>query len=175
VSVLETREGNMRLMRGVCRETIGLHTCECILEYLGRRRLMLAENRRSEERQVSTSEIVPLLLLRDSFLRTRQSLPSSTPPSLVPKNDRTNSGTQPTKNRIPNRLSELNNSSTKSVPPPSLFLSNLSPQIFATDTNDFISLTAHSGTIAAFFQVIDHLPFPVQPGGIVPVLVRAIG
>ena len=41
MSVLETREGNMRLMRGVCRETIGLHTCECILEYLGRRRLML--------------------------------------------------------------------------------------------------------------------------------------
>ncbi|PVF96751.1 phosphoglycerate mutase-like protein [Serendipita vermifera] len=37
----------------------------------------------------------------------------------------------------------------------------------------FISVTSHSGTMASIFRVIGHRPYPVTPGGVVPVLVKA--
>lgn len=44
-------------------------------------------------------------------------------------------------------------------------------ELFATDPRTFISITAHSGVIAAFFRAIGHRQFSVQTGGMVPVVV----
>lgn len=48
-------------------------------------------------------------------------------------------------------------------------------QIFATNPNTYISITAHSGTITGFFTAVNHLPFGVQPGGFVLALIKAVG
>lgn len=47
-------------------------------------------------------------------------------------------------------------------------------QIFATDPSTFISITAHSGVINAFFLATGHNKFSVQTGGFVPVLVSGV-
>lgn len=44
-------------------------------------------------------------------------------------------------------------------------------EIFATDPSTFVSITAHSGVINAFFLAIGHRKFQVQTGGFVPVVV----
>lgn len=44
--------------------------------------------------------------------------------------------------------------------------------IFAHDSNAFISLTSHSGAIAGFLRVLGHEPFRLPTGGVVPVLVK---
>ncbi|EJT52925.1 phosphoglycerate mutase family protein [Trichosporon asahii var. asahii CBS 2479] len=43
-------------------------------------------------------------------------------------------------------------------------------EIFATDPSTFVSITAHSGVINAFFLAIGHRKFQVQTGGFVPVV-----
>ncbi|CAD6573642.1 MAG: hypothetical protein CYPHOPRED_005185 [Cyphobasidiales sp. Tagirdzhanova-0007] len=48
-------------------------------------------------------------------------------------------------------------------------------ELFATDSSTYLSITAHSGTINAFFRVVGHRMFGVQTGGFVPVLVKAVG
>ena len=45
--------------------------------------------------------------------------------------------------------------------------------ILANDKNTFISLTSHSGAIAALLRVVGHRVFRLQTGGVIPVLVRA--
>ncbi|CED82588.1 Predicted phosphoglycerate mutase [Phaffia rhodozyma] len=47
--------------------------------------------------------------------------------------------------------------------------------IFATDDSTYISITAHSGVITAFFTAINHQAFHVQTGGVVPVVIKAVG
>ncbi|KAL1405992.1 putative phosphoglycerate mutase pmu1 [Vanrija albida] len=47
-------------------------------------------------------------------------------------------------------------------------------EIFATDPSTFISITAHSGVINAFFKATGHNAFSVQTGGFVPVLLKAV-
>lgn len=46
-------------------------------------------------------------------------------------------------------------------------------ELFATNPNTYISITAHSGTITGILASIGHRPYSVQTGGLVPVLVRA--
>lgn len=46
-------------------------------------------------------------------------------------------------------------------------------EIFATDPQTFISITAHSGVINAFFLAVGHHLFQVETGGFVPVVVSA--
>ncbi|KAI5478262.1 phosphoglycerate mutase family protein [Pseudohyphozyma bogoriensis] len=48
-------------------------------------------------------------------------------------------------------------------------------QLFATDNRQVISITSHSGVINAIFKVINHNAFSVQTGGVVPVVVKAVG
>ena len=45
--------------------------------------------------------------------------------------------------------------------------------IFAHDDNTIISLTAHSGTIAAILRGVGHRAFSMETGGIIPILVKA--
>jgi broad specificity phosphatase PhoE len=47
-------------------------------------------------------------------------------------------------------------------------------EIFARDARTFISVTAHSGVINAFFNAIGQKPFQVQTGGFVPVVIKAV-
>ncbi|ORY82331.1 histidine phosphatase superfamily [Leucosporidium creatinivorum] len=47
--------------------------------------------------------------------------------------------------------------------------------LFATDSSSIISITAHSGVINSFFKAIGHNAFSVQTGGVVPVLIKAVG
>lgn len=46
-------------------------------------------------------------------------------------------------------------------------------QVFAEDDNKFISMTAHSGTIAALLAAVGHRPFALPTGGVIPVCVRS--
>lgn len=45
--------------------------------------------------------------------------------------------------------------------------------LFASDDAPIISVTAHSGTILALYEVIGHPEVRVAPGAIVPILIRA--
>ncbi|KAI9756750.1 MAG: hypothetical protein M1815_002922 [Lichina confinis] len=45
--------------------------------------------------------------------------------------------------------------------------------VFTNDGHTFISFTSHSGTTNSILRVIGHRPFPLVPGAIIPVLVRA--
>lgn len=47
-------------------------------------------------------------------------------------------------------------------------------ELFATDPRTFISITAHSGVINAFFLATGHRKFSVQTGGMVPVVLKAV-
>ncbi|KAG8829042.1 hypothetical protein FRC17_007181 [Serendipita sp. 399] len=42
-----------------------------------------------------------------------------------------------------------------------------------TADGTYISVTSHSGTMASIFRIIGHKPYPVTPGGVVPVVVKA--
>lgn len=45
--------------------------------------------------------------------------------------------------------------------------------IFSTDSSTYISMTSHSGTIAATLMAIGHRAFRLPTGGAIPVLVKA--
>lgn len=45
--------------------------------------------------------------------------------------------------------------------------------IFATDENVFVSMTAHSGAITSILEATGHRRFPLATGGVIPVLVKA--
>ncbi|KAL3477722.1 histidine phosphatase superfamily [Aspergillus californicus] len=45
--------------------------------------------------------------------------------------------------------------------------------IFGTDGNTFLSLTAHSGAITSMLNVVGHRVFTLETGGVIPVLVKA--
>ncbi|KLT44325.1 phosphoglycerate mutase-like protein [Cutaneotrichosporon oleaginosum] len=47
-------------------------------------------------------------------------------------------------------------------------------EMFARDARTFISITAHSGVIHAFFNAIGFPSFQVQTGGFVPVVIKAV-
>jgi hypothetical protein len=47
--------------------------------------------------------------------------------------------------------------------------------IFASDDNVFLSLTAHSGAITSILEVVGHRRFPLQTGGVIPVIVKVEG
>ena len=45
--------------------------------------------------------------------------------------------------------------------------------VFMDNKNTFVSLTSHSGSIAAILRAVGHRVFALETGGIIPVLVRA--
>jgi broad specificity phosphatase PhoE len=45
--------------------------------------------------------------------------------------------------------------------------------IFLSDKSTVISITSHSGGIASILRVLDHIPFSLSTGAIIPVLVKA--
>ncbi|CEQ38919.1 SPOSA6832_00375 [Sporobolomyces salmonicolor] len=47
-------------------------------------------------------------------------------------------------------------------------------RIFALDSSQYMSITAHGGFINAFFRVVGHPKVKVSPGGIVPIVVKAV-
>ncbi|GAA5826790.1 hypothetical protein JCM5353_003237 [Sporobolomyces roseus] len=47
-------------------------------------------------------------------------------------------------------------------------------RIFATDPSQYISITAHGGVISSFLRVVDHPKVSVPPGGMIPVVVKAV-
>jgi broad specificity phosphatase PhoE len=51
-------------------------------------------------------------------------------------------------------------------------LRELLDDVFEHDDNTWISMTAHSGTIMAILSVVGHRRFPLQTGGVIPVLVK---
>ncbi|KAJ5643524.1 uncharacterized protein N7484_006031 [Penicillium longicatenatum] len=52
-------------------------------------------------------------------------------------------------------------------------LARLLNDIFASDENVILSLTAHSGAIASILKVVGHRDFPLQTGAVIPVVVQA--
>lgn len=46
-------------------------------------------------------------------------------------------------------------------------------EVFATDENTWLSITSHSGEIASTLSVLGHIPFSLNTGAIIPVLVKA--
>ena len=52
-------------------------------------------------------------------------------------------------------------------------LNELLDDVFDHDSNTWISMTAHSGTIMATLNAVGHRKFPLQTGGVIPVLVKA--
>ncbi|KAJ5645082.1 hypothetical protein N7507_011093 [Penicillium longicatenatum] len=52
-------------------------------------------------------------------------------------------------------------------------LARLLNDIFASDENVILSLTAHSGAIASILEVVGHRDFPLQTGAVIPVVVQA--
>lgn len=52
-------------------------------------------------------------------------------------------------------------------------LKNFLDDVFAHDSNQFVSFTAHSGAITSVLEVVGHRKFGLQTGGVIPVLVRA--
>lgn len=51
-------------------------------------------------------------------------------------------------------------------------LRKLLDDILAHDRSTFISLTAHNGAIQSILEVVGHVPFKMQTGSVLPVLVR---
>ncbi|KAF2092759.1 phosphoglycerate mutase-like protein [Rhizodiscina lignyota] len=45
--------------------------------------------------------------------------------------------------------------------------------IFTHDCNTYISVTSHSGEIGSILEVLNHIPFSLNTGAIIPVLIRA--
>lgn len=58
-------------------------------------------------------------------------------------------------------------------PQQSLRVRLLLNEIWSDDPSTFISITAHSGVITAFFNAIGHQTFSIQTGGMVPVIVSS--
>ncbi|KAJ6096324.1 hypothetical protein N7486_007070 [Penicillium sp. IBT 16267x] len=52
-------------------------------------------------------------------------------------------------------------------------LAKLLDDIFASDENVILSLTAHSGAISSILEIIGHRAFPLQTGAVIPVVVQA--
>ena len=52
-------------------------------------------------------------------------------------------------------------------------LRGLLDDVFEHDQSTWISMTAHSGTIMAILNAVGHRRFPLQTGGVIPVLVKA--
>ncbi|QDS70837.1 hypothetical protein FKW77_005130 [Venturia effusa] len=50
---------------------------------------------------------------------------------------------------------------------------SLLDDIFTNDDHTYISFTSHSGAIAGILRVLEHIPFSLQTGGVIPVLVKA--
>ena len=46
-------------------------------------------------------------------------------------------------------------------------------QVFASDPASVISITTHSGEAASLLRVLGHIPFSLNTGAIIPVLVKA--
>ena len=46
-------------------------------------------------------------------------------------------------------------------------------QLFQTDGNTFLSITTHSGEGASLLQVLNHIPFSLSTGAVIPILVKA--
>lgn len=46
-------------------------------------------------------------------------------------------------------------------------------EIFSTDASTYISITTHSGEGASLLEVLGHIPFSLNTGAIIPVLVKA--
>lgn len=46
-------------------------------------------------------------------------------------------------------------------------------EVFASDDNTWLSITSHSGEIASTLSVLGHIPFSLNTGAIIPVLVKA--
>ena len=45
--------------------------------------------------------------------------------------------------------------------------------IFSTDNNTYLSITSHSGEIGSILRVLGHIPFSLNTGAVIPVLVKA--
>lgn len=52
-------------------------------------------------------------------------------------------------------------------------LKSLLDDVFTHDQSSYISFTSHSGTIAAILRIINHRPFRLAVGSVIPVLVKA--
>lgn len=52
-------------------------------------------------------------------------------------------------------------------------LAQLLDDVFATDDNVFLSLTAHSGAIASILEATGHRAFALETGGVIPIFVKA--
>ncbi|KAI2792865.1 putative phosphoglycerate mutase [Penicillium oxalicum] len=52
-------------------------------------------------------------------------------------------------------------------------LKDLLRDVFASDENIFVSLTAHSGAITSILEVTGHRKFPLATGAVIPVVVKA--
>ena len=52
-------------------------------------------------------------------------------------------------------------------------LRGLLDNVFEHDGNTFISFTSHSGAIASILRVLEHIPFGLPTGSVIPVLVKA--
>lgn len=52
-------------------------------------------------------------------------------------------------------------------------LATLLDDVFGSDGNVVLSLTAHSGAIASILEVLGHRVFRLETGGVIPVVVRA--
>ncbi|GAA5877258.1 hypothetical protein JCM16303_006217 [Sporobolomyces ruberrimus] len=55
-----------------------------------------------------------------------------------------------------------------------LRIQQLLNHIFATDPSQYISITAHGGVISSFLRVVNHPKVSVPPGGMIPVVVKAV-
>ncbi|GAA5899462.1 uncharacterized protein JCM6883_005228 [Sporobolomyces salmoneus] len=55
-----------------------------------------------------------------------------------------------------------------------LRIQQLLNRIFATDPSQYISITAHGGVISSFLRVVNHPKVSVPPGGMIPVVVKAV-
>lgn len=47
-------------------------------------------------------------------------------------------------------------------------------RVFATDPSQYISITAHGGVIQSLLRVVDHPKVSVPPGGMIPIIVKAV-
>ncbi|GAA94179.1 uncharacterized protein L969DRAFT_93560 [Mixia osmundae IAM 14324] len=45
--------------------------------------------------------------------------------------------------------------------------------LFATESSPVVSITCHSGVITALLKVVKHRPFPMAPGAMIPLLIKA--
>ncbi|KAL7410167.1 histidine phosphatase superfamily [Mrakia frigida] len=57
----------------------------------------------------------------------------------------------------------------------SLRLQQQMNELFSSDDSTYVSITAHSGVINSFFTAVGHKRFSVQTGGVVPVVIKAVG